>query len=214
MTKIDVPDWLTNRQHVPRIDSIGWGEPLTFYPKCSCGWEGIVIGEPYFNPTNPTFDHYPEPLRTIARTYGPDSLLDGKSAYGTRRDAEVQVLHHLGYDPDVDRAKAAFLLNTMSEHLATVADALTRRAPVEATGPSRAFLKRALSDVDDTYARINLWGNGAPITLPDRHPEAVRILDEFQAEQDAARKAAEDRPFTPGEKRALRDAGIDLPPDA
>lgn len=207
---LTIPAWLSSPEHRWEAPGTGWGEPLHFYPTCSCGWEGIQIAERWFSVDETEFAHLPEPFATVARTYGPDSLLNEKSAYGTRKDAETQILSHLGYDPTIDRAEAVILIGVVVENLALVQSALERADTADETAVARTKAHKALSEVNDTFARLTTWGDGSQPTLPERNLDALRILTEHA---EAMRTEA-DKPLTEKEKTFLRDAGVDLTTDA
>lgn len=169
---------LTRPGHQPTVTSVGWGEPPTYYTKCTCGWAGITIHTPYYPNAEAEADAMIEPYRTIARTYGPEIMLNDNSAYGTQDDAIRQALAHVGYDPDTDRATVLTALTTATTDLHHL---LATSPTIDATHQTGRAVRKALADVSAANTRLKAWGDGTLPTLPHRHPEGRRLIAAHQA---------------------------------
>ena len=161
--------------HAAAIRAVGWGEPKTIFVSCSCGWEGLTVEEKWFQDDEQDFSYFAEPFRTVARTYGPESTLREGAVFGSHATALVQVLEHLGYDPEADLVGAAALLQEATKallHATTVAEAEEARRTVDgAANEMTAAVERSIAWRDEPR----------PVaTVP--HPEAVKLLAAHRAQ--------------------------------
>jgi hypothetical protein len=87
-------------EHSPSLGQDDSLEATAWRPFCSCGWTGIVIIS--------TLDitDLQEDFQKYAEKHGIDSILPSNSIFGDSKDALVQVLNHLEYDPKDDESNS------------------------------------------------------------------------------------------------------------
>ena len=94
-------------KHLWDVAAVGWGEPLEFYPSCTCGWTGITVHEQWWPEGDTGYSLFIQPLREVARKWEPEQVaLASNAVFGTREDAIVQALHHVGYSPKEELSNA------------------------------------------------------------------------------------------------------------
>lgn len=87
-------------QHLPSLGQNNALEATAWHPFCSCGWTGIVII------SSIEIQDLQEDFQKFAWKHGIDSILPANSVFGDSKDALIQVLNHLDYDPKDDESNS------------------------------------------------------------------------------------------------------------
>lgn len=167
-----------NAEHQPKIDAIGWGEPPTYYPSCSCGWKGINI------------DSYPpesllkgikesSELKPYIDKYGLSKVVrQPDEALGVKNDAIIQVLEHIKYNPKLDRT---YHLQTVETLIKKYKISIDEREFSQALNLSQK-LEKATQDVLDMNNRVKVFENYS-LNIDSFDPEIYsiyqRVLDDL-----------------------------------
>lgn len=83
-------------KHSPSVGRDDSSESPAWRPFCSCGWSGIAIISPV------EIGDLQEVFQKFAEENGIGSILPSDSIFGVENDALIQVLQHIGYDPEED----------------------------------------------------------------------------------------------------------------
>lgn len=184
--------------HEAAITATGHREqPEVLHASCSCGWEGLAVVEPWFDPQGTEFPILAEPFRSVAERFGPAQILKPNEVYGKRPAAVIQVLHHLEYDPEEDLARAQATFKAAVK-------AFQEAKSYEAATAKRRLLNQAAQHVVSAYERNAVWAQKSlPLPTP-RNSEAQAILDAHWAEVKQKDAAAAARPLTDKEAAVLQ----------
>lgn len=102
---------LDTEKHSPSVGRDDSSTSTSWRPFCTCGWSGIAI----FSPVE--IEDLQEVFQKFAEEHGIASILPADAIFGNENDALVQVLRHVGYDPDTDERIALDELNAAVEAL-------------------------------------------------------------------------------------------------
>lgn len=92
---------LDTEKHSPSMGRDDTSASTAWRPFCSCGWSGVAI----FSPVE--IEDLQEVFQKFAEEHGVESILPADSIFGSENDALIQVLRHIGYDPEDDERVVA-----------------------------------------------------------------------------------------------------------
>lgn len=188
--------------HLPSISAVGWGEPVTYYVQCVCGWEGLPVHEKWFTDEEIEFSYFAEPWRTVAKTYGPDHTLNDGGVYGQGETAIKQVLQHLRYDPEKDYVLA-------KQNYANAVTA-AEGASIDRMVELGTAVAKASEAVQYALQRMHIWKNVEVPEVVAQHPEAKRLFAEKKIADAKRREEEANRPLSDEEKIIWGAAGITI----
>lgn len=96
---------IDNGQHSPSVGRDDSSGPAVWRPSCSCGWLGIAVITPV------EIVDLQEVFQQFAKEHGIDSILPADSIFGSENDSLIQILQHVGYDPEADEQTVTIAFN-------------------------------------------------------------------------------------------------------
>lgn len=102
---------LDTEKHSPSIGRDDSSAATAWRPFCTCGWTGIAIISPV------EIEDLQAVFQKFAEEHGIDSILPSDAIFGNENDALVQVLRHIGYDPEEDERVVLEALNVAVDAL-------------------------------------------------------------------------------------------------
>lgn len=187
--------------HAVDAPQVGWGEPPSYYPRCSCGWTGLTVQTKWWSDNDPDYSYFVEPYRTVAQKWGPEQI-HLNEVYGNRPLATIQLLHHLNYDPQVDENQA------QERFQAAVAG--LRDLTVENYELAAERLKDAGDELVASKNRQAIWASTPLPQATDPIPEAQAILRAHEEAEKLRREQEASKPLTEKERAILQQAGVSL----
>jgi len=169
--------------HEPRIYTVGWGEPPTYYSECTCGWRGRTIE------TN-----VPEmliaPLKELVRLHGDEAVLGPDAVFGTGRSAVREVLAHLDLPLDKIISSTRKEINELSSNLGTAeawrfdsSGALQKKlADLDLLIKVKVFMEieplatRAVPFDESVYVEVQKAIQSLHIRIPESDAEVAEVL--------------------------------------
>jgi len=154
---------IETKEHIPQIQVTGWGEPEEYRISCHCGWRGLTVDTWPVDQMNLL-----EPDKTFVETWGLglyNQLQDRVS--GNRDTAMVQILHHLGYDPQADYVRA-------NEAFEAAVEAFKNVQGYSETENSLRQLKKDAEELAEHKIRIHAWENEPLPKIVEVSPEAKK----------------------------------------
>jgi hypothetical protein len=158
---------LDTEKHSPSIGRDDSSTSTAWRPFCSCGWSGIAILSPV------EIRDLQEVFQKFAEENGIDSILPADSVFGDENDALIQVLDHIGYDPEEDESISMAELDAAVHALKNYDEKLNG---AQGLYDLTSDFPRIVEAVADQKHRSFVYRNVATPTLRENAAEAELFL--------------------------------------
>lgn len=139
---------ISDGKHSPSVGRDDSAASLAWRPSCSCGWLGIAVIAPI------EISDLQEVFQQFAEKNGIDSILPSDAVFGGENESLIQILHHIGYDPEEDELTVTRELNTAVDALKTYDEA---KDGLQAIYDLTSDIPRIVEAVADQKHRAFVW---------------------------------------------------------